>query len=172
MAEQRTLAPRDLVVRAADRAGMEEECFRHPLNANSELHGFELGRKVGLRRVGVNLLRVPPRRESYAFHSHAAEEEWMYVLSGHGIAEIGNETFEIGAGDFVGFPAGCFAHHVRNPHDEPLVYLCGGEVTTIDVADFPRSGRRVVRTGREVVVYPVSAGEPLFGPGQRHGDGR
>ncbi len=83
-------APRTLVIRAADRASMEEESFRHPLDANSELHGFELARKVGLERVGVNLLRVPPRKVSYAFHRHAAEEEWLYVLHGRGVAEIGD----------------------------------------------------------------------------------
>jgi uncharacterized cupin superfamily protein len=48
---------------------------------------------------------MPPGKESFVYHSHHREEEWIYVLSGRGVAEIDGEEFEVGAGDFMGFPA-------------------------------------------------------------------
>ena len=158
---KRPLAPRDLLIRVTDRAGLEES-IRHPLNPNSELHGVALSRRTGLARLGANLLRVPPNKESYALHVHAVEEEWLYVLSGRGVAEIGDEAFEVAPGDFIGFPAGLHAHLMRNPHNEDLTYLSGGEILRVDVVDFPRAERRLVQVGRDLKLYPASQGKPLF----------
>lgn len=152
-----------LVVKAEE---IEEQAsrFSHPWNPNSEIFGTRLGSLVGLSRVGVNRLRVPPGKESFVYHSHYREEEWIYVLSGHGVVEIGDEKFEVGAGDFVGFPAPQVAHHLRNPSGkEDLVYLVGGEVLDVDVADFPRLGKRMVRRGQNVEIYDVSDARE-FGP--------
>ena len=55
----------------------------------------------------------------------------------------------------MGFPAGV-AHHLRNPYQEDLVYLVGGENVDIEVANFPRLGRRIIRKGEDVQVYRTS----------------
>ncbi len=144
----------------------EEEAtrFSHPWNPNSELFGTRLSSLVGLSRVGVSRVRVPPGKESFVYHSHHREEEWIYVLSGRGVAEIGDEEYEVGAGDFVGFAAPQVAHHLRNLSDQDdLVYLMGGEALDVDMADFPRLGKRMVRRGMEVEVYDVSDAKE-FGP--------
>ena len=73
--------PRSPLVRAADRARLPEESQVHPLNPLSEIHGYALSQLVGLQRTGVYLLRIPPGKESFVYHSHQLEEEWMYVLS-------------------------------------------------------------------------------------------
>ena len=36
-----------------------------------------------------------------AYRLHYREEEWIYVLAGRGIAEIGDEEITVGAGDFL-----------------------------------------------------------------------
>jgi uncharacterized cupin superfamily protein len=154
-------APRSLLVRAADRG--PEESMRHPLNPDSELHGWTLSRKVGLARTGVNFIRIPPGKESFVLHLHHVEEEWMYVLSGKGIATVGDEALEIGPGDFLGFPPRTHAHNVRNPGPEDLTYLAGGENVAVEVGDFPALGKRLLRIGAEATLYPL-AGEP-FWPG-------
>jgi len=159
---EKKVLPRDCLVRAADRAAMREESFRHPLNPKSELHGYMLSRQMGLSRVGVSLLRVPPGKESFVYHSHETEEEFCYVLSGRGLAEVGDESFEVGPGDFLGFPAGGPAHHMRNTGAEDLVYLSGGEQRDIEIADFPRLGKRLVRMRKDALVYDVSAGKPMY----------
>jgi uncharacterized cupin superfamily protein len=50
----------------------------------------------------------------------------------------------------VGFAAPQVAHHLRNPFDEDLVYLVGGAALEVDVVDFPRLGKRMMRRGMEV----------------------
>jgi uncharacterized cupin superfamily protein len=90
------------------------------------------------------------------FHSHQSEEEFLYILSGRGLAEIGDETFEVGPGDFMGFPTPSVGHHLRNPFEEELVYISGGERRPLEVADFPRLGKRLVRTGMQVSIYDVA----------------
>ncbi len=93
--------PKDLLVRA-DRATAQEESFRHPLNPSSEVRGTTLSRLTGLERCGVNVLRVPPGKESFVHHVHLVDEEWMYVISGAGELRIGEERFEVWPGDFAG----------------------------------------------------------------------
>ena len=80
---------------------------------------------------------LPPGRYSTEFHYHDADEEFLYVLSGRGIAEIGDERFEVGPGDFMGFGAPSKPHAMRNPFDEDLVYLMGGERNVSDVVHYP-----------------------------------
>jgi hypothetical protein len=37
----------------------------------------------------------------------------------------------------------------------------GGENRETEIADFPRLGKRMVKTGGEVTVYDLAAGKPL-----------
>lgn len=140
-----------------------ESRFSHPWNPNSEIFGTRLGALVGLTRTGVNRARVPAGRESFIYHSHYMDEEWIYIISGRGIAEIDGQEHEIAAGDFMGFPTPGVAHHPRNPYEEDLVYLVGGENHEMEVADFPRLGKRMLRRGQDVEIYDVSDARS-FGP--------
>jgi uncharacterized cupin superfamily protein len=116
-----------------------------------------------LKRTGVNLARVPPGKESFVYHSHHREEEWIYILSGRGIAEVDGETIEVGPGDFMGFSTPSVAHQMSNPFSEDLVYLMGGESLDFEIADFPRLDRRMLRRGRDIEIYKLSDARP-FGP--------
>ena len=147
----------------ADEVAEKASGFSHPWNPNSEIIGTRLSTLVGLSRIGVSLARVPASKESFVYHSHQREEEWIYVISGRGVAEIDGEEFEVGAGDFMGFPAPSVAHHLRNPFDEDLVYLMGGESLDVDIADFPRLGKRMLRRGQDVEIYDTSDARS-FGP--------
>jgi uncharacterized cupin superfamily protein len=150
------------IVRAADITAHAQE-FSHPWNPQSLMRGTQLGRSVGLKRTGVNFMRVPAGRESYVYHSHHYEEEWMFVLSGAGVALIDGQEFEIAAGDFIGFPTPSVAHLLRNTGTEDLVYLAGGENREFEVAEFPTLGKRMVRMGQQVDVYDVDDAK-AFGP--------
>jgi uncharacterized cupin superfamily protein len=150
------------LVRAADVAEHLQQ-FSHPWNPDSEMHGMQLARSVGLKRTGVNFIRVPPGRESYVYHSHRYEEEWIYVLSGRATALIDDVEYEVGPGDFMGFPTPSVAHLLRNTGTEDLVYLAGGESREFDVAEFPKLGKRMVRMGDQVDTYDAGDAKP-FGP--------
>jgi uncharacterized cupin superfamily protein len=142
------------IVRAADIAAHAQE-FSHPWNPESLMRGTQLARSVGLKRTGVNLIRIPAGKESFAYHSHQHEEEWLYVLSGRALALIDDVEYEVGAGDFIGFPTPSVAHHLRNPGPDELVYLVGGENRDNEIADFPKLGKRIVRRGTVVEVVDL-----------------
>lgn len=132
------------------------QTFSHPWNPKSEIFGTFLGRRVGLKRTGVNFAKIAPGKESFVYHSHYREEEWIYILSGCGVAEIDGEEFEVNAGDFIGFPTPSVAHHLKNTSDEDLVYLMGGENLEVEIAEFPRLGKRMLRRGDVVEIYDFS----------------
>ena len=138
--------------------------FSHPWNPNSEIIGTRLSTLVGLSRTGVSLVRIPAGKESFVYHSHQREEEWIYVISGRGVAEINDEEFEVAAGDFMGFPTPSVAYHLRNPYDEELVYLVGGENLDVEVSDFPRLGKRMLRSGQDVEIYDTSDAQSFGTP--------
>jgi mannose-6-phosphate isomerase-like protein (cupin superfamily) len=77
--------------RAAFREKVAEETFSHPLNPNSKIHGRTLSDGTGLERIGIHVIRVPAGKESFVYHRHRMEEEFVYILSGRGIAEIDGE---------------------------------------------------------------------------------
>ncbi|MGW8182874.1 MAG: hypothetical protein ACWGMT_02845, partial [Burkholderiales bacterium] len=54
-------------------------------------------------------------------------------------------TIPIGPGDFMGFVAGSVPHLLRNPREELLVYLVGGNRLPFDVCDYPRMRKRRYR---------------------------
>jgi uncharacterized cupin superfamily protein len=145
------------LVRAADRAQIAEQSQQHPMNPNSQIHGWSLSELTGLQRVGLHHIRIPAGKESFVFHTHRLEEEFLYVLSGRGVVEVDDQTYEIGPGDFVGFSTPSVGHHLRNPFNEDLVYLSGGERREAEVADFPRHGKRMVRVGSDVSIFPIEA---------------
>ncbi|PSB03756.1 cupin domain-containing protein [Merismopedia glauca] len=149
-----------LILKAAQIAD-SMQTFSHPWNPKSEISGTYLGRTVGLKRTGVNFAKLPPGKESFIYHSHHREEEWIYILSGQGIAEIDGEEFEVGSGDFMGFPTPSVAHHLRNTGDEDLVYLMGGENLDVEIADFPHLGKRMLRRENNIEIYDLTDAKPF-----------
>lgn len=144
-------APRKrTLVRAAERP--PEVTFAHPLNPSSEMRGVSLSDLAGLCRIGFHLVTIPPGREANIYHRHTCEEEFFYILGGRGIAEIDGEAHEVGPGDFLGFAAPSVPHQLRNPFDQDLVYLVGGERREVEFAEFPRLHKHLVRIGREAWV--------------------
>jgi uncharacterized cupin superfamily protein len=117
----------------------------HQFNSNAVRLTRTLGELVGLQRIGLHIVRVEPGRESTQFHYHDADEEFLYILQGRGIAEIGDERFEVGAGDFMGFAAPSPPHTLVNPFAEDLVYLMGGERNPNDVVHYPRIRRSMIK---------------------------
>ena len=121
----------------ASQIRQREQSFSHPWNPNSQLIGVQLSRALGLKRAAVSIARMPPGKESFVYHSHHHEEEWLYILSGRGVTEIDGEEIEVGAGDFMAFPTPSVPHHLKNPFDQDLVYLMGGKTGSLKSRIFP-----------------------------------
>jgi uncharacterized cupin superfamily protein len=75
-------------------------------------------------------------------HTHERTDEWIFVLSGHAVARVGNERFDVGPNDFVGHPAGGGAHAMEAVDE--LSYLMGGQIDATDIVNYPQARRRRV----------------------------
>jgi hypothetical protein len=111
----------------------------HPWNPNSQIIGTAWHVDRAIANWGE--LGARPDKESFIYQSHYREEEW----------------------DFMGFPAAGVAHHLRNPYEEDLIYLVGGENHEVEVADFPHLGKRMLELGQSVEIYDTSEARN-FGP--------
>ena len=126
-------------------AALPRQETRHQFNDNAVRLSQNLTGPTGMERIGIHLVRIAPGRDSTTHHFHDADEEFLYVLAGQGIAKIGDEEFEVGPGDFMGFPAPSPAHSLRNPYDEELIYLMGGERWAVDLVHYPEIGRTLLK---------------------------
>lgn len=149
------------IVKADDYSISPEFHFCHPLNPNSDIYLRSLADAAGLERTSVRVGRIKPGRESFVYHAHEGDEEFLYILTGRGKIEIDDVEHEIGPGDFVGFPTPSVAHHLTNPFGEELVYLMGGERTGLDVAHFPRLGKKAVTTSQGFFFVDDTAFSPI-----------
>jgi len=126
-------------------AAMAGERRVHFVNPEAVRIDKSLGDLAGLKNLGVHMMTVAPGDRSAEYHYHRYEDEAIYVLSGRGTAVIGEESYKIGPGDFLGFPGGGPAHETINDGSEPLVCLVIGQRLAQDVVDYPRAGKRLYR---------------------------
>ena len=143
MAQKKKSAPP--LLKADAIAAMNEIRRVHLLNKKGIRNYKALGDAVGMRDIGIHLVRINPGDGSTEYHTHYCDEEFVYILSGRGITEIGGRKHKIGPGDFMGFTAPSLPHSISNPFQEPLVYLLGGTRKPIDVSEYPRAGKRAYK---------------------------
>ncbi len=130
-------------------AAMEGVRRVHSLDPAAIRIDKSLGDEVGLKNLGIHLISIAPGDKSTELHTHRYEEEAIYVLSGRGTEVIGDQTYKIAAGDFIGFTGGGAAHETINDDTEPLVCLVIGQRLAQDVVDYPRKGKRLFRNSGE-----------------------
>jgi uncharacterized cupin superfamily protein len=108
-----------------------------------------LGAPAGGQMLGANLTELAPHSKSFPHHYHCATEESIFILSGSGIARIGDARVPVGAGDYIAYPVGPEnAHQMINESDEPLVYLClSANVAKVDVVGYPDSKKVAATAG-------------------------
>lgn len=149
------------ILRARD-ISEHAQTYAQRLNPRSRFRGTDLARTGGLERVGVSWVRLPPGNDSFAYHAHEINEEWMYVISGRPVALIDGHELALEAGDFVAFPAPQVPHLLMNRTGEDVVYLTGGERRNMDVLDYPAIGKRYLLRGEEgrAAFYPLD--KPTF----------
>ena len=91
-----------------------------------------------MKRVGVNLARIPPGKEAFPYHSHWQEEEWVYILEGRPTLVTNAGPTQLAPGMCAGFKAGSGdAHHLKNETDADVWYIEIGDRTAGDAAHYP-----------------------------------
>jgi len=142
---------------------MPVERRSHFVNKNVLRLNKSLGDAVGMSDMGVHLVRLQQGDDSTEIHTHFCDEEFVYILSGHGIAEIGNRKIKVGPGYVMGFTKKSLPHGMTNPHKQELVYLLGGTRKPIDITEYPRSRKRGYKfDGRRHLVHFDDIDESLL----------
>ncbi len=126
-------------------ASLEGMKKAHFLNSNAKRINKSLGDLTGLSGFGFHLIEVEPGHETTERHRHHHEDECVFVLSGTATAYIGDESFEISAGDFIGYRKGGLAHSIKNTGRETLRCIVVGDRLAHDVVDYPRLEKRLYR---------------------------
>ena len=117
----------------------------HFLNPKAKRINKSLGDLTGLTGIGFHLIELAPGSESTEYHVHYFEDECVYILSGSGKVIIDDKSYDIGAGDFIGYRKGGLAHTMLNTGKEVLKCIVVGERLAHDVADYPKQKQRIYR---------------------------
>ena len=103
---------------------------------------------VQTRRVDNGVLKNAGKGTEWLTYGHTYSEQRyspLKLIDTTNVSRLGLAwSFEVGPGDVMMFPAPSPGHNLRNPYDADLVYLMGGERHAVEVAEFPRAGKRAV----------------------------
>ena len=130
---------------AEEIAAMPGLAQTHFLNPNAKRINKSLGDETGLTGIGFHIIEVEPGCDTTEHHNHYYEDECVYVLEGEATARIGEETFAVKAGDFVGYRKGGLAHSITNTGKTTFRCIVVGERLAHDVADYPDRSKRIYR---------------------------
>lgn len=99
----------------------------------------KLGDIFALKNFGVNLTHLDPGSASALYHYHTVQDEFIYVLEGTLTLLFGEEEYELGPGDCMGFEAGTgVGHQLINRSELPASYIEIGDRTLNEKSEFPR----------------------------------
>lgn len=110
-------------------------------------------------RVGMLIEGPPPGMRGAPKHYHMLEEEHALILEGRVTLLLGDQRYEMEAGDYVCFPAGQkLGHSLMNSGAGPCSYLMIGERSPSDVCVYPDSNKMGVRALRsQNSIFDMSA---------------
>lgn len=125
---------------------LSEALGRKPFSSDlKERHPFD-----------VEITRIPPGKIPYPYHSHSAQWEFYYVISGKGIARDKDGTTPIEAGDAFMFQPE-EPHGFTNDGSEDLLLFVVADNPIGESAYYPDSKKWLVRSPERRLLR----GEPL-----------
>jgi uncharacterized cupin superfamily protein len=93
----------------------------------------------------IEIARIPPGKTAYPYHSHSAQWEFYYVLSGKGIARHKDGMTPIQLGDAFIFPPE-ETHTIANQGTEDLQIMIVADNPIGESAYYPDSKKWLVRS--------------------------
>ena len=99
----------------------------------------------------VEILRVPPGKTPYPYHSHSVQWEFYHVISGRGIVRDQDGTTLIESGDAFLFPPDQ-AHQLINDGSEDLIVYVIADNPFGESNYFPDSQKWIVRSPERRVI--------------------
>ena len=121
--------------------GVSEELGRKPLSMDlMERHPFD-----------VEILRIPPGKTPYPYHSHSAQWEFYHVISGGGIVRHEDGSTVIESGDAFIFPPDQ-AHQMINDREIDLILCVVADNPVGESAYYPDSKKWGVRSPKRTLL--------------------
>jgi uncharacterized cupin superfamily protein len=147
MSDDRT----SLVLPALDPDGVERQVgTRYPPPFNEPVAARErraLGDALGLKKFGVNLLRLPPGCQSSQRHWHTKSDEFIFIVEGELVLVTDDGEQLLGAGMTAGFPANSGDGHclINRTDKDALILEVGNRAKgdEVDYSDIDMQGRIV-----------------------------
>ena len=104
---------------------------------------------VGGRRLGYELVRLPPGESTCPYHLHHFSEELFVILEGECTMRSDRGSWTVRAGSYIACPPGpSGAHKFTNENSADCVLLALGERLDHDVCEYPDSDKVGLRAGR------------------------
>lgn len=130
-----------------------------PLFGGRSKHLTDAAVGSGRHHVGVLIESPAPGMRLCPTHYHMLEEEHALVLEGRLTLSLGDDRYDMEAGDYVCFPAGRkVGHSLVNAGPGPCSYLMIGENNPNDVCVYPDSNKVMVSALRsERNIFDMSA---------------
>ncbi len=123
-----------------------------PLTDNGDGKNFvarigRAGPALGSKGIGCMVTVVPPGKRAFPFHRHHVIDELFYIVEGEGTCRIGEKSYPVCAGDLIASPAGTEAHQLVNSSDRDLRYLSFSTLGSVDIVEYPDSGKMAAAAG-------------------------
>ncbi|MEP4053059.1 MAG: cupin domain-containing protein [Litorimonas sp.] len=133
--------------------------YDKPCQARS---GLGLSDAAGLSQFGANLITLSPQAWSSQRHHHSAEDELVFVISGHPTLYEDGEGIILSPGDVTAHPMGDgIGHHMKNETDEDVTFLViGGRHPETDTCVYPDIDLDLPANGTSERVYQRKDGTP------------
>ena len=93
----------------------------------------------------VEILRIPPGKTPYPYHSHSAQWEFYHVISGKGVVRHNDGTTAIETGDAFVFPPDQ-PHQLTNDGTEDLILYVVADNPIGESSYYPDSKKWLVRS--------------------------
>ena len=120
---------------------VSEALWRKPTSTDlMERHPFD-----------IEILRVPPGKSPYVYHSHSAQWEFYHVISGRGSVRHKDGTTPIEAGDAFIFKPG-EPHQVTNDGSEDFVLYVVADNPIGESSYYPGSKKWIVRSPERAII--------------------
>lgn len=134
----RSTLPKAIVAKALpprSKASLYPSPFAERMEGRSKV---ALGDPFGIKNFGVNLTRLQPGAITALRHSHAVQDEFVYVLEGHPTLHHNDGSTELSPGMCAGNVGGQGdAQQLENQTDRDVVLLEIGDRLAGDSADYP-----------------------------------
>lgn len=105
-----------------------DSSYSYPNDDETFTNGICLSRQFDMKSVAIWMERIPIGKRTSWPHAHSVEEEFVFILEGNPIVELGGIDYEARAMLGIDFKAGSgVSHCLRNNSDSYVYYLCVGE---------------------------------------------